>query len=255
MLYLPPAFFASTQGLPVIVMVGGTPGGPDDWPRAGLAAQTADGYAAQHGGFAPVLAFVDDNGSFMGDTECVDGPVGHAETYLATDVPRYLSEALHLPSDPARWAIAGFSEGGTCAFDLAARHPDVYGTFIDIAGDWAPNLGSKNQTLHRLYGGNRNAMAAHDPTNLLAAKPDRHLAGWFVDGASDRQHVGTAQRLMAVARPAGVDASQTVLSGGHSWQLAATAWRSVFAPVANQLAVKRTPPGAPPGGVAVGGSA
>src|SRR5258705_5352723 len=28
------------------------------------------------------------------------------------------------------WAIAGFSEGGTCAFELSVRHPDVYGGFL-----------------------------------------------------------------------------------------------------------------------------
>src|SRR5207247_10827891 len=73
-LYLPPAFFASPRlALPVIVMVGGTPGGPGHWPRAGFAPQTADAYAAQHGGLAPILAFVDGNGGPFADTECVDG--------------------------------------------------------------------------------------------------------------------------------------------------------------------------------------
>jgi len=58
-LYLPPAFFDSTPAaLPVIVMVAGTPGGPQDWLRAGFAAQTADAYATRHQGVAPILAFL-----------------------------------------------------------------------------------------------------------------------------------------------------------------------------------------------------
>ena len=234
-LYLPPAFFASPRPpLPVVVMVGGTPGGPDDWPRAGFAVQTADAYASQHGGFAPILAFVDHNGGLFTDTECVDGPVAHAETFLADDVPRYLIDTLHVTPDPGRWAIAGFSEGGTCAFELALRHPDVYGAFVDIAGDWAPNLGSEADTLSKLYGGDRAAMAAHDPAKLLAA--NRHqLRGWFVVGASDHQHVAVADRLAAAARPAGITATRTVVPGGHNWQLARAAFRLVLGDLTQQL--------------------
>jgi S-formylglutathione hydrolase FrmB len=244
-LYLPPAFFASSRPpLPVVVMVGGSPGGPDDWPRAGFAVQAADAYASQHGGFAPILAFVDHNGGLFADTECVDGPNGAAETFLADDVPHYLLDTLHLTPDPHRWAIAGFSEGGTCAFELALRHPDVYGAFVDIAGDWAPNLGSQAATLSKLYGGDRAAMAAHDPANLLTANRYHHLPGWFVVGASDHQHVAVADRLAAAARPAGVTVSRAVLGGGHNWQLARAAFRAVLADLTQQLSGPA--PSAPP---------
>src|SRR5581483_10925824 len=220
-LYLPPAFFASPRpALPVIVMVGGTPGGPEDWPRPGFAAQTADLYASGHGGLAPILAFVDHNGGPFADTECVDGPAGAAERYLAGE--------LHVPPDPRHWAIAGFSEGGTCAFELAARHPDVYGAFLDVAGDWAPNQGSEADTLKNIYGGDRAAMAAHDPANLLTANRLRGSRGWFVVGTSDRTHVAVADRLAAAARPSGLVTSRTFLSGGHNWPLAGTAFRTVL---------------------------
>jgi len=237
MVYLPPAFFDSPPpALPVLVMLGGTPGGPQDWTRGGLAAQTADTYAALHHGVAPILAFVDHNGSFARDTECVDGPAGHAETFLAVDVPRYLSNVLHVPLDPSRWGIAGFSEGGTCAFDLTVGHPDAYGTFIDMAGDRAPNLGSATETLRRLYGGDRAEMAAHDPANLLRRHGQSHLDGWFIAGRSDSQHVAIADQLTAAARAAGMDVGETILPGGHNWQFAATAFRALLGPVAQHFA-------------------
>jgi hypothetical protein len=236
-LYLPPAFFDPTpSALPVIVMVGGTPGGPQDWPRAGFAAQTADAYAARHQGVAPVLAFVDHNGSVFSDTECVDGPAGQAETFLAVDVPRYLSDTLHIPLNPQRWAIVGFSEGGTCAFELAVRHPDVYGTFVDIAGDWAPNIGSEPDTLRDLYGGDRAAMAAHDPANLLRPNRFRDLNGWFLTGASDRPHLDVAARLAAAARTAGIAVTRTALPGAHNWELATGAFRAALGGVTRRLA-------------------
>src|SRR5207302_1337509 len=71
--YLPPAYFRGTaRSFPVVVMLGGTPGSPWAWVRAGEAVATANRYAAAHGGVAPILAFVDENGSFLADTECVD---------------------------------------------------------------------------------------------------------------------------------------------------------------------------------------
>ena len=55
------------------------------------------------------------HGSFLSDTECVDGPRGNAETYLTVDVPRFAAARLGAERRPATWGIAGFSEGGTCA--------------------------------------------------------------------------------------------------------------------------------------------
>jgi S-formylglutathione hydrolase FrmB len=227
--YLPPAFTAAGRSpLPVVVLVGGTPSAPDAWPRAGFAVDAADRYAAAHGGVAPILAFVDQNGSFAGDTECVDGRAGNAETFLAVDVPRFLSDRLDVPLDPRRWAIAGFSEGGTCALDLALRHPDVYGAFVDLAGDAAPNLGGPLPTLRQLYGGSAAAMAAHDPAELLRHWSGRPVVGWFGAGASDRNHVTIAERLAQEAVQVGLTARSFTLPGGHNWQFAAAAFQRVL---------------------------
>jgi S-formylglutathione hydrolase FrmB len=228
----------------VIVMLAGTPGGPQDWARAGFAAQTADAYATDHHGLAPILAFVDQNGSVTADTECVDGPAGEAEAFLAVDVPHYLSGLLHVPLNPGKWGIGGFSEGGTCAFELAVRHPDVYGTFLDIAGDRAPNLGSDAQTLEKLYGGDREAMAAHDPTTLLHAHRFEGVTGWFLAGGSDSGHVTVAHRLAGAASAAGIAVTERILPGIHNWSFGAAAFRAVISALAAHLGGW---PMAPPG--------
>ncbi len=43
--------------------------------------------------------------------------------------------------------------GGTCAVDLTVMHPELFSTFVDIAGDMGPNAGTKEQTIARIYGG------------------------------------------------------------------------------------------------------
>src|SRR5437763_17196171 len=130
------------------------------------------------------------------------------QTSLPPVTPRYLADQLPVAPDPPHSAIAGFSEGGTCAFEMAVRHPDVYGAFLDIAGDWAPNQGSEADTLKNIYGGDRAAMAAHDPANLLTANRFRNLRGWLAVGTSDHQHVAVADRLAAAAHPAGIAVSR-----------------------------------------------
>ncbi len=103
------------------------------------------------------MVFVDENGARGFDAECVNGPQGNSETYLTRTVPSYISHTLGIEDDPARWAVVSFSEGGTCAVDLGIRHPNVYGRFVDITGDEAPNYGFRQtwQTaVVDLYGGN-----------------------------------------------------------------------------------------------------
>jgi hypothetical protein len=59
---------------------------PTNWIRTGNAVGVVDSYAKAHTGTAPVLTFVDSNGSFNNDTECVNGPRGNAADHLAKDV-------------------------------------------------------------------------------------------------------------------------------------------------------------------------
>src|SRR3954469_13377515 len=76
--------------LPVLMLISGTPGVPFDWLRGGGALALANAWAISHGGDAPIMVLPDANGSSWGDTECVDGPRGRAETYLTVDVPAFL---------------------------------------------------------------------------------------------------------------------------------------------------------------------
>ena len=164
------------------MLLHGTPGDPTDWVEAGQAQATADAWAARHGGVAPVLVMPDINGTFTDDTECVDSPLGQVETYLTVDVPAAVRTNLGtLPPGPA-WAIAGLSEGGSCAIMLALRHPDLFATFGDFSGLAGPRAGETNDdtadTVAQLFGGSQQAFAAHEPADLLASSRFPHTGGW-----------------------------------------------------------------------------
>ncbi len=227
--YLPPAFFTAARAqLPVIIMLAGTPGSPSQWPTAGRAVATADAFAAAHSGKAPILLFVDNNGSVTGDTECVDGPRGNAETYLTVDVPAFVTRTLKVQRSPDRWAVAGFSEGGTCALDLTLAHPLTFRHLVDLAGDAAPTMGDAAHTRSTLFGGSAAAMREHDPRRLFARLHETDMTAWFAAADSDEDRVGIARDMAAAGARAGLTVHQFAGSGGHNWQFASTAFSQVF---------------------------
>jgi S-formylglutathione hydrolase FrmB len=261
--YLPPVWFTGTAthpALPVVMMIGGEFNTPADWVRTGNALTVVDAYAATHGGAAPILVFVDAGGTFNNDTQCVDGPRGNSADHLTRDVRPYVISRFGASAAPASWAVVGWSMGGTCAADLAVMHPELFGTFEDIAGDLGPAVGGKAQTIAQLYGGNAAAWARFDPLTVLAGHaryPD--TAGWFANstgvnrfrqqpdgrgghgyapngtgygGRADTPDTGNqaqeAARLCTAMTADGIACTQHLLPGGHTWQVAAASFAAAF---------------------------
>ena len=251
--YLPPAWFATSPPphLPTLMMIGGEFNTPGDWLRAGNAIKTVDDFAAANGGRAPVLVFVDTGGAFNNDTECVNGSRGNSADHLTKDVVPFMEATYGVSAEGANWGVVGWSMGGTCAVDLTTMHPDTFTTFEDIAGDAAPNSGSKQQTIKRLFGGNANAYAAFDPKSVIA----RHgrysgLSGWFAisgstpsDGPTARvgAQAAAANSLCALGTAYGITCAVVSQPGKHDWPFADRA----FATALPWLAGKIGTPGIP----------
>jgi dienelactone hydrolase len=222
LVWLPPAWFKTPRRqLPVVELVAGVPGQPDNMIRAAGAGQVAAAYATSHGGLAPILVFPDHNGSLLGDTECVDGPRGAAETYLLVDVPAFLEQFFGASAGPNHLAVVGYSEGGTCAVTLALRHPEIVGTFVDIGGDIRPNLGLQRDQEARavsgLYGGDVKQWRLHDPLTLLRTHKYASTAGWFEDGLADIKPLASARALVRAGKAAGMATTFIPAPGGHNF--------------------------------------
>ncbi|MGW0163149.1 alpha/beta hydrolase [Mycobacterium sp. NPDC003323] len=231
LVYLPPAWFASDPPprLPALLMIGGELNTPQDWVRAGSAVQTADAFATAHHGNAPVPVFADVAGAFSNDTECVNGVRGKVADHLTNDVVSTVISNFEVSADPAQWGVVGFSMGGTCAVDLTVMHPERFSVFEDIAGDLAPNTGTREQTIERLFGGNAAAYADFDPATVIA----RHghyfgVSGWFaVNGAGTSPpppQAGAAQTLCDLGTAHGIDCAVVTRAGNHDWPYAGAAF-------------------------------
>ncbi|GHF69474.1 S-formylglutathione hydrolase FrmB [Amycolatopsis bartoniae] len=228
--YLPPAWFAHPRPkLPVVVLLHGTPGSPADWDDDGGAASTLDAWAAGHRGVAPVVVMPDINGGFDRDTECVDSPAGRAETYLAEDVPAFVVSRFSTQPPGRRWAVAGLSEGGSCALMLALRHSDRFAVFADYSGLAGPRSGDGNavgETIATLFGNSLANFRSHEPGWLLTHQRYPELSGWFETGDQDPAPLAAIRRLEPLAEAAGVSAELVVVpGGGHDFFL----WRRAFA--------------------------
>ncbi|MDT5077085.1 MAG: hypothetical protein QOJ80_1722 [Mycobacterium sp.] len=255
LVYLPPAWFGANPPprLPTVMMVGAEFNTPSDWLRAGDAITTVDAFALAHGGFAPVLVFVDSGGGFNVDTECVNGSRGNAADHLTKDVIPFLSSDFGTGTTGSTRGVVGFSSGGTCAIDLAVMHPELFGGFVDIAGDAGPNLGSKEQTVARLFGGSTAEWSAFDPTTVMTKHPAYNgVSGLFVtsgaavDGhgtvaAPDTPQRSAANSLCALGHSRGIACAVVAETGRHDWPFAGRAFASALPWLAGQLGTPGVP--------------
>ena len=268
LVYLPPAWYASNPPphLPTVMMIGGEFNTPADWLRAGNAIKTVDDFAAAHGGNAPVLVFVDSGGAFNNDTECVNGSRGNAADHLTKDVPPFMESTYGVSADPANWGIVGWSMGGTCAVDLAVMHPEHFSAFEDIAGDAAPNSGTRQQTVDRLFGGNAAAYADFDPTTVINRHgPYTGTAGWFdVNGTAQvttpasnagggnglggrdagtkpSDQLAAANSLCSTGGSRGISCAVVSQPGKHDWPFAAHAFAVALPWLSSQIGTPGVP--------------
>jgi len=264
--YLPPAWFASpTVKLPTVMMVSGEFNTPADWLRTGNAAATIDMFATTHGGDAPVFVFVDAGGSFNNDTECVNGPRGNVADHLTKDVVPFMVSTFDVSASGANWGVVGWSMGGTCSVDLTVMHPNVFSSFVDIAGDVGPNAGTKAQTIRRLFGGSAAQWAAYDPSTVITKHgPYQGVSGWFAISSdpplrreskpvaqnTDEEAVGlggrdangrtddqteAANTLCSLGRANGIDCAVVATPGRHDWPFASKAFASSLPWLAGQI--------------------
>lgn len=224
--YLPPAYFAATRPqLPVLLLMAGQPGNPSDWLSGGRLRATMDRFAAKHDGVAPVAVVVDPIGTPSSNTLCMDTRLGQAETYLVDDAVPWIKEHLTVATDPQHWAAGGFSFGGTCAVQLLAKHPELFGSALGFAAEKEPSLAKeRRKTIDAAFGGDEAAFDANIPAHFFAQGGHEGQFLFLAAGGRDTDFMAQADVIAAQARGGGVEVQEDFIPGeGHSWEMIARA--------------------------------
>jgi len=218
---LPPGYTApgnASVRYPVIEAFQGYPSDPQQWigtmNLGGVVAQQA---AARR--MRPALIVSPQVEIPAGvDTECVNGSAGRPqlETWLAQDVPNWVTHTFRVRTDRTSWATIGLSAGGWCAAMVAMLHPAQYSAAIVMGGYFRPEFGA----FYDAYPPGSLLAVRYDLVALSRRKPPP-VAVWLETSHSDAvSYNSSAAFLKAAKPPMAVDAS-VLQHAGHRislWQ-------------------------------------
>ncbi|AIJ23933.1 alpha/beta hydrolase-fold protein [Amycolatopsis methanolica] len=216
--YLPAVYTAPDWAgfrFPVVEWIPHFPGEPRQVATLyGLPGQLDDAIAAHR--LPPVVVIVPDpNGEprLTHDSECVDAAGGPADdTYLSADLRSWAVDHLRVRGDREGWATAGWSSGGYCALDLAARHPQWYASAVSMNGyDATPHDAETGDLFH----GREDLRRANDVSAVLRDHPAPLRLLVTADAAAGDE-CAALRRLQAAATPPAELTAWVLPIAGHN---------------------------------------
>ena len=136
--YLPPQYFQpgyQAYRFPVIELIHGQPGKPEDWITVVGVTGTYDHLLEERLAQPAVVVMPDANGGARISLQCLNQVGGPQDlTYLAVDLPNQIARILRVQRPGSAWGVAGYSEGGFCAANMALRYPHRYGFAAVLSG-------------------------------------------------------------------------------------------------------------------------
>jgi enterochelin esterase-like enzyme len=175
-----------------------------------------------------VLVMPDANGGDRISLQCLNQAGGPQDlTYLAVDLPAQIAHLLRVSQPGRAWGVAGYSEGGFCAANMALRYPHAYGFAGVLSGYFAPldNQPTGSGLLVSPFGGDSRLREQNTPSDELLNLPAVMVLPrfWLGAGAADGQDVASAEQFWQELRPRQPDAPLTLTPGsGHTM----TTWRA-----------------------------
>ena len=220
-IYLPPGYRAHpNRRYPVLYLLHGVPGRPGAFLATVRMGVVQDELVALHRARPMILAMpFGSTGSFT-DKEWANGIGANQgwETFLARDVVRAVDHRYRtIPAGRAR-AIAGLSEGGYGALNIAIHHPGEFRVVESWSGyQRADDIGT-------VFGHLPSLLRKNSPQHTVAAAAPRLRQArtffWFYSGTGDRL-LGQNLRFANTLTTLGIPHRYRVVRGGHNWAI----WR------------------------------
>ena len=141
-------------------------------------------------------------------------------TYLAVDLPDRIAHLLRVQPPGPAWGVAGYSEGGFCAANMALRFRDRYGFAGVLSGYFTPSDNQWGHPLRRVspFGGSTRLRRENTPLlELRRPRAGSPTPGfWLGAGADNPEDVVNAEHFWhaLVARQPNAPITLT-RGGGH----------------------------------------
>lgn len=220
-IYLPPTYAAAPgTRFPVLYLLHGHPGHAPNWFVAGHAAQIEDALIATHRVRPLIMVAPDGNGTLYPTSQWANSytHLQQMEDSVAGDLVHWIDAHYRTLADPADRLIAGNSEGGFGAVNIALHHPDVFGAAISLGGYFEAigNVFGVGPAAAAFRAYNSPAQYVLTPAGRASAHRIRFVIGV---GAADHTYYATGVNFVATLASIGVGARLLVDPGGHSWTI------------------------------------
>jgi enterochelin esterase-like enzyme len=241
-IYLPPQYFQARYAsyrFPAIELLHGSPGTPEQWVDPLNVLPTLDDMVATGKADPVVLVLPDTDGGKQYSLQCLNAVGGVRDaTYVAEDVPDFVAAGYRVQPPGKAWGVAGLSEGGFCAANLALQYPSRFGDAGSMSGYFAP-LDNLSPRHHRLGGpaiytlpfrGQPALKARNMPAEYITRLPAGALIPQFFlsAGAQDKQDVQAAESFRQELQLYQADVPLILIPGAsHD----AKAWREAERPM------------------------
>jgi enterochelin esterase-like enzyme len=241
-IYLPPQYFQSKYAhyrFPVIELLHGSPGNPQQWIDQMNVVPTMEEVLASHQAQPAVLVMPDNDGNLKYSLQCLNGiGLPQEATYLAVDVPNFIAAHLQVQPPGRAWGVAGLSEGGFCAANLALLYPSRYGYAGSMSGyfkpfaDRVPKNGRPGAPIitRNPFPGHRALLERNTPQIYInRILPNTQLPQfWLAGGRGDPQDVAAAESFQQELQLRQAQVPLYIApNGAHT----ATVWRAALGPM------------------------
>jgi enterochelin esterase-like enzyme len=123
-IYLPPCYAQTERRYPYLILLHGLPADDSQWDNLGI--DEAADFGFQRGSLPPLIIVMPNGGMIAGRNE-FDEDYSYEYVILNELLPAIEKLYCTWNTRPTR-AIGGLSRGGFWAFEIAFRHPEVFGT-------------------------------------------------------------------------------------------------------------------------------
>lgn len=245
LIYLPPQYFQSayrTYRFPVLELIHGQPGLPQDWINVAGITDTLD-QLVNNGQARPVILVMPDaNGGQRVSLQCLNVHHGPQDmTYLARDVPADVEAMLGDRAQPVgrAWGLAGYSEGGYCAANMALHMRLSYGYVGVLSGYFVPQNADVLASGRAVdpFASQKQRLANTPLDEVKYLNPGEQIPQfWLGAGESDKQDLQAADYFYQLLELHQVVSPVTESPGGHTMGV----WRQQIPPMVEWMTANLT---------------